>query len=613
MRMFSHLLRTFASVVSDRRSRVAIAVLIVFLAAVPVAEMLVIRLFSQIVLDGPNTIESDPQRVYVGIAVFFVAFAITRALHHLLRIYRIKVFRTAFERTVIDRNPALEAWEWALVLELSNVLVSITQVLALAGLTFYLSLTIGLANALITSATLAIIAVIYQTQLRRQRSYLDIDDPEFSTAVSIKVGSRVRDAEYGAAIASIAMALVLAIVLLETLGGRFPTADAIVMLLAMRLQFSQVGNLSSGVMRFARAVARRDSIMARIQAKEEAAAFEDDESEFEDESADPSPHRLKLSAQLVTVSQRGDLDEANELIRRLELAGDIPQHEIDVITASRAFLDYMDGYAERDPVLAMWWAKPLPAYIESWLAPFIIKQCTGRPVQYYAPSRGSSEPHLLGLGSIGRFSQPNSVVVGTGVLAASNKLNPQASYHSLRGPLTAGALRSSGGPDVSSFGDPGALISRVLPLERPPSNGRLALVRHPGHLLLDVKLPDDIDELTPDARTTSEITELARNLQSYDGVVTSSIQVLNICHSYGLPCALVTFAGPRNDVLAGGFVSRDLMLGLGISAHHEATTIAANLVSKRLRDLLVTEAVSTEKLDEISAAVAGAVAGFDQR
>jgi hypothetical protein len=87
----------------------------------------------------------------------------------------------------------------------------------------------------------------------------------------------------------------------------------------------------------------------------------------------------------------------------------------------------------------------------------------------------------VALGSIGRFIRSSSVVVGTGVSSLDVELNKKATYVSVRGPHTAGALKAAGGPEVSSYGDPGVVISKIFPLERGKTNGRGVLVRHFSH------------------------------------------------------------------------------------------------------------------------------------
>ena len=51
-------------------------------------------------------------------------------------------------------------------------------------------------------------------------------------------------------------------------------------------------------------------------------------------------------------------------------------------------------------------------------------------------------------------------------IEATGHIGPPRRYLSVRGPVTAGVLRRQSGIDVQSMGDPGALLSRILPVER---------------------------------------------------------------------------------------------------------------------------------------------------
>ena len=78
-----------------------------------------------------------------------------------------------------------------------------------------------------------------------------------SVAISKRVGSRVQDAELGAAGASAAMLVVLVLMLVRTVTGQVGSAEAIVLFLGLRLLTGQLAALSGAMMRFARASARR--------------------------------------------------------------------------------------------------------------------------------------------------------------------------------------------------------------------------------------------------------------------------------------------------------------------------------------------------------------------
>lgn len=256
--MVSHLLSAFRTLFTTRRGRVAVGTLVVVMAAVPVAEMLVIRMFSTLITDGPDMLDEDRAGVITAIVVFFAAMAATRGIQHLAKFQRVRVFRTGFEASPAKRTPSQESWEYALAFELSGVLVSLVQVLTFSVLFIVVDWQTGLVNALICALVLAAVSVIFRRQLGLQRGYAKMGGKPGSTAISERVGGRIRDAEIGSLLASVALMAALGLVLVRVLGESVDPADAIVLFLGLRLLYGQLASLSGAMMRFARASARRE-------------------------------------------------------------------------------------------------------------------------------------------------------------------------------------------------------------------------------------------------------------------------------------------------------------------------------------------------------------------
>jgi hypothetical protein len=255
--MLTHLLRTFRRLFTTRKSRAAVCLLIAVTAAVPVAEMLVLRLFSSLIIDGPEMFAKDANAAILKIALFFLAFAITRGAHHLVRLTRVRVFRAGFEASGRIRSPSQESWEWALAFELSGVLVSLVQAMTFSALFVFIDWPVGILNVFLTMVVLAMVSAIYRRQLDMQRDFVKMGSRPGAVAISQRVGGRIRDAEFGGMLASLAMVLVLVYMLFRTLDGEIDSADAIVLFLGLRLLSGQLSTLSASVMRFARASARR--------------------------------------------------------------------------------------------------------------------------------------------------------------------------------------------------------------------------------------------------------------------------------------------------------------------------------------------------------------------
>lgn len=256
--MARDLLRTFARLFSTAKSRIAVGALILVLAALPVAEILALRYFSVLVIEGPARYDSEPHAVAFAVVAFLLAFAVIRSVQHVMRYGRVRLFRRAFGESPSESNPSQESWEWALAFELSNVLASVVQSTALIAMFLILDPPTGIVNLVLSGVAIAVIALLYRRQLFMQREYVRTGTRPGSAPIASRVGVRIRSAELGSALASAAMLLALLVALWRVIVGELDSADAIAMLLGLRLLAGQLTAWSSGVMRFARASARRD-------------------------------------------------------------------------------------------------------------------------------------------------------------------------------------------------------------------------------------------------------------------------------------------------------------------------------------------------------------------
>ncbi|WP_084105112.1 polysaccharide pyruvyl transferase family protein [Demequina sp. NBRC 110056] len=325
-----------------------------------------------------------------------------------------------------------------------------------------------------------------------------------------------------------------------------------------------------------------------------------------------SPARQALVSSMIARAQRGEVEAFGEARAALEGKA-VPTHkEQAAIEAAESFLHHATRGAGA-PLPLAWWPRPFPGNFGDWLSPLIVGHASGRPVTFQPPTSKKPTPHLVGLGSIGRFVERTSTVVGTGVSSLEVELAARASWVSVRGPLTAQALRASGGPDVERFGDPGVLLRRAVPLERGETNGRVALVRHYTHLPLPVELPDGMDEVSLLVSHPHRIEALLAQLVRYDRVVTSAMHVMIACHSYGIPCALVTFEGLEDAVHGSGIKYEDYALGVGIHGLRDPHVIGTDLTRLDLDPLTLEVRLSDAVLDDAAAAIRDGVASLDGR
>lgn len=233
------------------------------------------------------------------------------------------------------------------------------------------------------------------------------------------------------------------------------------------------------------------------------------------------------------------------------------------IAVARTLVGYASKNTQQKIQLA-WWSKPYPGNFGDWLSPMIFSHFTDAGIIYLSPTKPAVEKHLFGLGSIGRFIGSRAVVVGTGVSDADIRLSKSADYVSVRGPITAAAVKASGGPVITEFGDPGIVLSEIVPIKRGKTNGKIGLIRHFTHANLPLVLPENIQELSVLMGSPQDITEFLKRLNEYDAVITSAMHVMIACHSYGIPCGLVSFKGYEDKVHGTGIKYIDYARGAGV-------------------------------------------------
>ena len=309
----------------------------------------------------------------------------------------------------------------------------------------------------------------------------------------------------------------------------------------------------------------------------------------------------KIIGEIVTAGKSGDAVKFNSSFADLQSTSLPTRNESAAIKAASSYLSYSSKPSDKKIYLS-WWENPYPGNYGDWLTPYIFSHYTQNRIIFQGLTSRAVRKHIVSLGSVGRFIKSNSVVVGTGVSSFKYPINTKADYVSVRGPHTADLLVQSGGPKIESFGDPGVVLSKILPLTRGATNGRIALVRHHTHLQAPVILPNNFDELSVLLSHPDDIVSFIKKLNEYDSVITSAMHVLITCQSYGIPCALVVFKGFEEYVHGDGIKYLDYALGAGVKAI-SPTPINPKLEWQEIKPLLETIQVSDSKIAEVEAAI----------
>lgn len=257
-----------------------------------------------------------------------------------------------------------------------------------------------------------------------------------------------------------------------------------------------------------------------------------------------------------------------------------------------SYLSYGEGSNKNDVIDLAWWINPEPGNFGDWLSPYIFSRISNRSVQYVSPQKRKIEsPHYFSVGSIGKFTQENSIVMGTGISRKTAELNPAATYLSVRGPRTRDRVIACGGKCPDIFGDPAILMPLLYQPKALNKKGKVALVRHFTHKSVPVKLPENVEELNILCSTPGDIERFIDRLCSYDYVLSTAMHAFIICQAYNIPCGLVNFEGLERSVHGDGMKYFDYFEGVSLRGR-KPEIISPDLMNRDL-SLLVTQ-------DEIS-------------
>lgn len=226
--------------------------LVLIAAAIPVTELLVAKLFTDLVVDGAGKPMAE---LVIAVVLFALLFATTRVANYLQKTYRVRFFDKAFGADEREKSSTKESWEWAMGLELVNVLSFLTQLFVIAGFFFFLNPLFAGANILLILIVLQVMGVLFKRQLKKQRGFVEKKRAKKTVTPAERLGSRIQQAEFGTLLASFGIVLLFGLLLFFSFQGLVSLSNTIVLFLGLRLQNTTFSSVSSSLMRFARAKA----------------------------------------------------------------------------------------------------------------------------------------------------------------------------------------------------------------------------------------------------------------------------------------------------------------------------------------------------------------------
>jgi hypothetical protein len=220
-------------------------------AFISVSELAVAKLFTGIILNEGKMSQTELAILVTG---FFLFFGATRAGHFFQRIYRVNVFDKAFKHAKKNQRNSKGNWRWSLAFELTNLLSSATQLGVIILIFFYLNWAFALLNILIVLVIFEVYGRLFKKQIEAQRGFVLAKLNKQPVKNSVRIGTRIKSGEIGILISGAAMLILLGALLYLSYTGGISQANTIVLFFGLRMQNNNLSNISSGLMRFARAL-----------------------------------------------------------------------------------------------------------------------------------------------------------------------------------------------------------------------------------------------------------------------------------------------------------------------------------------------------------------------
>jgi len=198
----------------------------------------------------------------------------------------------------------------------------------------------------------------------------------------------------------------------------------------------------------------------------------------------------------------------------------------------------------RLPERVYWW-QGVPNWGD-WITPLLM-QDMGVSI---TPAGEHDSPKTLCVGSVVRCAKAGDVVWGSGISKRDNHVEPGATYHAVRGPLSRARILDRGGKCPAVFGDPALLLPRYHAAAPVRTHAVGIVPHHYDYGLLKISHEIDPSVRIIDGRTTQALSVIGQ-ITACEAIVSSSLHGLIVAHAYGIPALWIKFSDrnpPGDDV-----------------------------------------------------------------
>lgn len=208
---------------------------------------------------------------------------------------------------------------------------------------------------------------------------------------------------------------------------------------------------------------------------------------------------------------------------------------------------------------ALWWMEtPYPGNFGDILNPYIVEKLSGIPPRWVAKGKG-----LLVIGSVIKFATKDTTVWGSGTPRMTDKLDPEAKYKAVRGPLTRQLVLESGGQCPEVYGDAAWFLPRLYSARRPAKKYGLGLIRHFANDA-DISAAEGVKLISVLRGSYSDIEAFIDEIHECEAVLTTSLHGLIVCHAYGIPARWCEVPDSAQGLPGDGTKFHDYMLSVGL-------------------------------------------------
>lgn len=176
----------------------------------------------------------------------------------------------------------------------------------------------------------------------------------------------------------------------------------------------------------------------------------------------------------------------------------------------------------------LWWMKQDNNFGDL-LSPYIFDYYN---IKYKFTDKDTAD--TLCVGSIARLANDNALILGSGTANRKYKLNPNAKYKFVRGPLTREYVIRDGGACPDIYGDPALLLPKFC--EESNKEYKVGIIPH----FVDYKFAK---EKFPEYNIINVVNEnplqVAKEITKCEKIISSSLHGIIAAHAYGIPAAWI--------------------------------------------------------------------------